>query len=266
MSTIRRIGTWTSFAARPLTEGLAEIEGVYLQHNSPANTAIMLRDGDLDIALISPLEYAKESSNLVIVPDVGLWSEAGGSAITVHFKAGLDDVQTLAVDPNFAAEIILAKILLAEEFDIEPKIIPVAGSLEDMLSRADAALLVGDAGLREPGQFGAALDLIELWTQLTGSPYIHGIWCARDGSLEAQQAEQLLRARREGVEAFPLLAAASASEREFPGFDQEQLINYLEQFSYDLPEEAIDGIKEFHHYAYYHGVLTDIPEINLFEP
>ena len=261
MNQRKRLGAWSSFAVRPLIEGLSNGNALDLQHYVPAHAALMIREHDLDIALLSPLDYAKESSELVIVPEFALWSETGGNAVTVHFRSDLHDVETLAVDPSSASEIVLAKIILGEEFDVEPRIVPVQGSLEEMLERADAALLVGDAALREAHAHGDALDIVEAWVQLTSAPYVHGFWCARESDLDTKIVERLLEARRDGVAAFSPLAAKVSATRDFPGFGQEDLLDYLERFSYDFPEEAVDGIKEFHHYAYYHGILQDIPEV-----
>jgi len=266
MKTGRKLGAWSSFACRPLIQGLTDQSMFVVDVDSPAPTAFKLRDNDLEIGFLSPIDYAKDSSHLVIVPEVALWSESGAMVSTIHFRTGLHDVATLAVDPSSASEVILAKIVLEEEFDIAPQIVPVSGDLEKMLERADAALLVGDAALRETARHGDALDLVETWVQMTSLPYIHGFWCAREGSIDAHAVEVLQRAKREGMDSFPLIAAESAAKREFPGLSQDDLISYLDQFSLNFPEEAIEGLKEFHHYAFYHGVLADIPEIHLYTP
>ncbi len=264
MPTQRRLGIWPSLAFRPLLEGLQAEHPFAFVESFPAQTAFNLRDHNVDIGFLSPLDYAKDSSTLVIVPNIGLWSQTGGNAVNVHFRTGLQDVATLAVDPAFACEVILAKIVLSEEFDIDPQIVPVAGDLDAMLARADAALLVGDNALREAASHGDALDLVETWVQMTDLPYVHGIWCARERDLQEEDVTLLQRARHEGSERLDAIAARAAENGEFPGFAAHHLLEYLERFSYDLPDEALEGIKEFHHYAYYHSILPDIPEITLF--
>jgi len=39
---------------------------------------------------------------------------------------------------------------------------------------------------------------------------------------------------------------------------------YLETFSYDFGPDAEEGLKEFLRYAYYHGVLPDVPDVRWF--
>ncbi len=264
MATQRRLGTWPSFAFRPLLEGLPAERPFTLVRSTPAQTAFHLRDHEVEIGFLSPLDYAKDSSTLVIVPNVGLWSQTGGNAVNVYFRSELEDVATLAVDPAFAAEVVLAKIVLSEEFDVEPQIVPVAGDLDAMLARADAALLVGDQALREAASHANALDLIESWVQMTDLPYVHGIWCARERDLQEEHVTLLQQARYQGTEQLEAIATRAAERQEFPGFTADHLLEYLERFSYDLPDEALEGIKEFHHYAYYHSVLPDIPELTFF--
>jgi predicted solute-binding protein len=40
---------------------------------------------------------------------------------------------------------------------------------------------------------------------------------------------------------------------------------YLSGFSYGLAEEEQQGFAEFVRYAYYHGILPDVPDLNFFE-
>jgi hypothetical protein len=35
-------------------------------------------------------------------------------------------------------------------------------------------------------------------------------------------------------------------------------------FSYDFPENVQEGIREFLRYAYYHGILPDVPDLRFF--
>ena len=106
------------------------------------DVAWKLRHGDLHAAFVSPVEYARESSEYRILPSVAVSSRAG---VALYVRKGLRDIRTLAADPSFVSEIVLARIVLAEEFERIPAIVPVIGSLDQMLARADSALIAGDA-------------------------------------------------------------------------------------------------------------------------
>ncbi len=258
------IGAWNSFALLPLLEGLGKGDGFAIDLNAPAHVAFNLRDRLISIGFLSPIDYAKDSSSLVVVPNIGIWSNGGSGTITVHFGSGVQDIETLAVDPAFASEAILAKIIFAEEFDANPQIVPVQGSVEQMLAHADAALLVGDAALREAAYHPNALDLTESWVQMTDLPFLHGFWCAREEDLSPEVVEALRAGKRTDDEALTEIADRAAREKRFPGLSGDALREHLEGFAYDLPEDAIDSMREFFRFAYYHGVLPDIPEVRLF--
>ena len=264
MSDIIHIGAWDSFALLPLVEGLGRGEGVALEMHAPAHVAFHLRDRLTTVGFLSPIDFAKDSSNLFIVPDLGLWSNGGSGAITVHFRSGTHDIETLAVDPAFATEAILAKIIFSEEFDANPQIVPVSGSVEQMLAHADAALLVGDAALRESAYRPDALDLTESWVQMTELPFLHGFWCAREEDLSQEVVEALRGGKRSDEESLTAIAGRAAREKRFPGLSNDTLREHLEGFSYDLSGDAIDGMREFLRFAYYHGVLPDVPEIHVY--
>jgi chorismate dehydratase len=258
------VGAWNSFALLPLLEGLGKGDGIALEMNLPAHTAFHLRDRLTTIAFLSPIDFAKDSSGLRVVPDIGLWSNGGSGSVTVHFQTGVQDIETLAVDPAYAAEAILAKIIFAEEFDASPQIVPVSGSIEQMLANADAALLVGDTALRESAFHPNALDLTESWVQMTDLPFVHGLWCARHEDLSTEIVDMLRNGRHADEATLASIAARAAHEKRFPGLSSELLKEHLEGFFYTLPEDALDGMREFLRFAYYHGVLPDIPEIHIY--
>lgn len=266
MNEPRSIGIWPSLAARPLLQTLRKQEGIELLYDHPAQTSMRLRDHDVCLAFLAPIEYARESSGLLVVPDIALSSTGAADAATLHFRNGIHEVHTVAVDPSFPSEIVLARIILAEEFDLEPQFVPVSGDLNAMLARADAALLAGDAALGASAFHTDALDLVESWVQMTDLPYVHGFWCARESELTPDLVNALMESRRHGEAELDAIAEDVAETRAFPGFTADHLTDYLERFSYDFSEEAIEGLKEFHHFAYYHGVMPDIPEIELYVP
>ena len=96
----RRLGAWPSFAFRPLLEGLEQETAFALAHYPPAYAAFKLRDHEVDISFLSPIDYAKDSSTLVIVPEVGLWSQTGGNAVTVHFRTDLQETAAVGGRPG----------------------------------------------------------------------------------------------------------------------------------------------------------------------
>jgi chorismate dehydratase len=259
----KRLGIPGALFLSPLTTTLRRREGFMLTVDAPARNALRLRGHDLDAALLSPIDFAREGSLYRVVPGVAASSQSANSAITLHFREGLHDIATLAADPAVTSEIVLAKIILAEEFDVSPKIVPFQGPLDAMLGKADAALLAGDASLRETAVRHNVVDLVEAWGEMTDLPFAHCFWCAREEDLTEEEAKTLRQAGEEGTSLIDEIAA-DASSHAHSSIPVAALKAHLETFSYDFSDEAQEGLKEFLRYAYYHAILPDVPDIRWF--
>lgn len=263
MSTPKRLGVSPHFYCLPLIEGLEKEAAFELAIDATTTNAIKLRRHQLDVAFLSPIDYARESSEYLIVPTVAVSSRLGNESVVLHFREGLHSLTTLAVDPSSTSEIILAKILLAEKFDSAPAIVPATGTLDDMLSKADAVLLVGDAALNMATAHANKLDLIEEWNDLLDLPYVYGFWCGRENALSLPEIEQIQGARDKGILAFDRLSSESA--RRFSAAGQGPVLKtYLQGFTYEFTDEVREGLSQFLRYAYYHGVLPDVADINFY--
>ena len=225
--------------------------------------AIKMRGHGLDAAFLSPIDYARESSDYCIVPNVAVSSWTPTDSIVLHFKEGLHTVKTLVVSLSSTSEVVLASILLSERFDLRPKFIPLVGSLEQMLKSADAALLVGNAALEQSDSHRNKLDLVEEWLDMTDLPYVHGFWCVRESTMSAGHVAALCHACERGLASLEAIAQAQSPNhsRIFP---PDRLLQYLESFSFTLTDEEQESVMEFLKYAYYHGVVPDIADLNFY--
>ena len=264
MSLRKRLGVSADLCWKPLLVHLAEENLFERQVGVPAHHALQLRKQELDAALLTPVDYARDSSALVIVPGVGVSSRDATGTITLVFRNALHTVATVAIDPSSASEIVLTKILLAEQFDLEPRFVPAVGSLQERLARADAALVVGDVSLNLSANHPNRIDLVEAWTDMTDLPYVHGIWCATEGALNADHAHALRRAGQRGAASLDALATDHAGPR-FPGLSAPDLSAYLHTFSYTLNDEDLDGLAEFLRYSFFHGIVPDVAELRFLD-
>lgn len=258
MQTVKRIGIPPFLSARPLTEPMRAVRGFSLIEEARPTLARRLREQQLAGALLSPLDYARESSDYSIVPNVCIASEGNGS-IVVRFNEGIREITTLAVDPAFACEIILTKIILAEEFNIEPVIVPMNNSLEVMLQKADAALLTGDAAFHAWNSSASIIDVVEEWNEMTGLPYVHALWCVYQHQMTPAIIEAFQTSRLKGVEGIPDIA------QQFPKDQRRAVQEFLESFTYEITPDVRDGLAEFMKYLYYHGVMPDVADLNFYK-
>src|SRR5437870_5310607 len=122
----KRLGSVSSGFARPLFAGLREDEKsdnprFTLEVENVAQHAEKLRQGKLDGAFLSPVEYAMGSRSLEIVPGVGVLAKGESGSVVLHCKENLRKIKVITVNPRFPSDILLTGLVLAEKFDIRPQ-------------------------------------------------------------------------------------------------------------------------------------------------
>src|SRR5262245_29595935 len=183
-----KIGIPSTMYCLPLVTALGSETKLDLEVAAFPDLAQKLRQGDINAAFVSPIEYARESSEYRIIPALAISSRAG---VGLYCRKGLRDISTVAADPAFVSEIVLARIVLAEEFERVPAIVPMVGSLDQMLARADSALVAGDALPLSLKTNPDCIDLAELWSEMVDLPFVHGFLAAREGALDREMVQEI---------------------------------------------------------------------------
>src|SRR5438128_4249536 len=125
-----------------------EIQGV------PTDLNRRLIAGELDLAPISSIEYARNADRLRILPRLCVSSEGAVDSIQLVSRSPLEQVRRIAVTPESATSIVLTKVLLPEAEHV-----PLADDPD-----AEAKLLIGDAALRSAFEDPTPhYDLGRLW-------------------------------------------------------------------------------------------------------
>ncbi len=240
----KRLGIVPFRYAAPLFRELRRDTGgrFELAEDVPARLAVRLREKTLDAAFLSPIDYGRDYAMYSVLPGLCAASTAASSRTIVVFRQGIRSVKTLAVQPISSTEIVLATIIFAEQFGITPTIIPYAGTLMEGLGKADAVLCIGDEAPDVP-RSESTLNLIEEWDELTALPFVHGFWVARPNALT-----------REEIDAIQGLAAGTADEADA----QDASIRF------SFGEHEREAVREFFRMAYYHGILSDLPDLNIY--
>jgi predicted solute-binding protein len=134
-----------------------------------------------------------------------------------------------------------------------------------MLSRADAALIIGDSALFPPETTVGPVEKIDLgavWTAATGLPFVWAFWAGRPGAIESSDIEMLQEARDQGIAKSEEIAGAyfgDASERRAVG------ARYLrDNIQYFLGEEEQAGLELFYRYAAEAGVVERPGELRFY--
>lgn len=256
---------------KPLIYGLpGSSVGAKLHVDVPAQLALTLqqRTEPLRCAFLSPIDYARHGGDYLIVPGVCVASTGGTNTIKLYINPSVRKIDRIAVDVRVTSEIILAKILLAEKFpNLTPdarklQFVPMITNRDEMLRKADAALVVSFHPESPQSNEPFSLDLAEEWSDLTGFPYVHGFWVGHDEPEAERAAEILMRSEDLGIAHLDQVAQVISRERSLGLNDCKQ---YLAGFRFEFGEEEQQGLSEYIQFAYYHGVLPDVPELNFFE-
>ncbi len=262
----RSLGIPPHLYCDPLVRGAKALRGFEVRQDAQASLAISLRKRSIDVALIGPLDYAREGSLYRIIPGVAVSSRGANASVVLYFREGLHSIETLAVDPRSASEIVLARIILSEEFNVKPSVVPVDGPVDEMLRHADAAVVAGDAALRPARTHKNTLDLGEAWEELTGFPIVHGLFCCREHTITDTEAATIGKLGTHTDVSIARIGREATDGHSLAGYEPELLATYLRSFSYAFEDDAQNGLSEYMKLAYYHGILADVPDLHFFSP
>jgi chorismate dehydratase len=258
----RRYGVPSHHYARPLYYGLDDSEhGIDLRIDLSSRNALRLKSGELDLALLSPIDYARNSSEYLILPEICVRSNGRSHTVLLYFREGLNRIKTVAADIGLTSELILTKIILTEKYDTNPEFIPMVPDVGAMLEKADGALVIGEPSSVASSRGERVLDLAEEWHDLTELPCIHSIWVGRRGSILPSDFSILKKSLKEGLRHLAEIAASLAQERQGEPREYE---SYLRSLHFQLDDEAIESLAEFHRFAFYYGIIGEVPDIHVF--
>ena len=226
-----------------LTHEVEEVVGV------PTELNRLLLAGEIDIAPISSIEYARNAPRLRLMPRLCVSSEGAVDSIQLVSRTPLGQVRSVAVTPESATSVVLTKVLLPQA-----ELLPLEAD-------ADAKLLIGDAALKSAFEDPTPhYDLGRLWLERTGLPMVFAVWAApepvAEGLLELQEA---LVASVRLARSEPERLAHEASARY--GYPAGFLARYFEKLRYSFGPRERAGLYTFLEMARDVGELAHVPEL-----
>src|SRR5437868_13156647 len=134
-----RIGSVSYLNAKPLIHGLEGENDLSLILDVPSKLLPGLRDKRFDIALLPVIDYQR-LEGLKIVPSGGIGCDGPTLTVRIFSRVPIERIKTLACDTDSHTSVALARIILAEEFDIHPRLIDLLKTDEPNSSPAEARL------------------------------------------------------------------------------------------------------------------------------
>jgi chorismate dehydratase len=242
-----RLGRISYVNMAPVFYGLEadveEVEGV------PTELNRMLLDGEIDVAPIPSIEYARNADRLRLLPRLCVSSEGAIDSIQLVTRLSFSQVRSVAVTHESATSVVLVRILLPKA-----EIVPLG-------MEADATLLIGDAALRSAFEDPTPhFDLGRLWLDRTGLPMVFAVWAAPEPLVEGlTDLEHALVASVRLARAEPERLARQASESY--GYPAGFLARYFANLRYSFGPRERAGLYTFLEMARDAGELAHVPEL-----
>jgi predicted solute-binding protein len=270
-----RLGSVSYLNARPLVYGLEHASGVSLRFDVPARCADLLHEGASDLGLVPSIEYLRAPAArgpYAIVPDIAIASLGAVASVALYTTRPIGDVESIALDTSSRTSVALVTVLCRRVFGIAPRMERHGPDIAAMLETADAALVIGDLALLQPGgemvlksgrrAVVEKIDLGDAWTGATGLPFVYAFWAGPESGTAAEHVGQLLQTRDAGVaHAGEIGRAYFAAEPEHQTLGADYL---RDNIKYSLGPRERAGLELFYQYAAEAGVVEAARPLRFF--
>ncbi|MBN1590818.1 MAG: menaquinone biosynthesis protein [Pirellulales bacterium] len=243
-----RVGAVSYLNSKPLIADLQRlVPEATIVVDLPSRLADQLAGEQLDVALIPSIEFFHHS-DYQIVSDACVSCEGPVRSVKLYSRVPVVEIRTLSLDEGSRTSAALVKILLQEQFHVEPdyQMLPI-GTLPEQCS-SDAVLLIGDRAMRPvDGPFQVVWDLGEQWIAWTGLPFVFSMWVARPEADVRRLGAVFASARDAGVERLEEIA-----RREAPnvGLSEDLCLRYLrDHLTFRLGPRQRQGLARFYELA-----------------
>ena len=222
--------------------------------------------GTLDVSVISAVEYARDATKYLLLPDLSICSDGPVRSVVLFSKRPAAELQgrRVLVSKSSMTSVALLELLFESVWDARPTFIPSNAELSDVArfgeEEHDARLVIGDAALqlwsrlRSPDLYPTdtgltayryAYDLGAEWKQWTGLPFVFAVWVAQRTSPVAEALAVhagLIASRDWGLRHLDTLAAQAAIAT---GVHKSACLEYLSGLDYGLSYPHLAGLTEF---------------------
>ena len=188
---------------------LKDLPGVEYEERLPPENSRLLREGELDVALIPSDEFAADGGYIGL--DFGLGSLEKTDCLYLCSNCPADRLEKIYAPQGLSSSILLFTFLLKERWSNNPRIVKSRSKrgMEDI--GANEGILIRFEGPKTKiADFKYQYDLGEEWYSLTGTPFIYLIWSARPGRLSSEQLRMFYDGLHRSVKAGGKIARANA--------------------------------------------------------
>ncbi|MBL0939708.1 MAG: menaquinone biosynthesis protein [Gemmatimonadaceae bacterium] len=255
---IRYINCYPVYGA--IERGVVPLAGE-LVDGIPTHLNRLMAAGELDVSVVSAVEYARDAQRLLLLPELGITSDGPVRSVMLFSRRAPQDLggRRVVVSRSSMTSVALLELLFEHVWKCRPEFVPGDAELADIDRFADdehdARLVIGDAALKLfdaanrggpwADQYPFREDLGAAWKAWTGLPFVFAVWVAqrRTPVHEALSAHASLIASRDwGLQHLDQLSAQASLAS---GVPIETCREYFDGLDYRLSYPHLAGLTEF---------------------
>lgn len=249
-----------------IDRGVVRIDGEIVDGVPTALNAQMAA-GTLDVSVISAVEYARDASRYLLLPDLAISCDGPVRSVVLFAKRPASELggRRVLVSRSSMTSVALLELLFEHVWDARPTFVPSDAELTDIArftdEEHDARLVIGDAALRlgthlhsadardemlDRLGYRYAYDLGAEWKQWTDQPFVFAVWVAQrttDARAALGAHASLIASRDWGLKHLDALAAQAALAT---GVQRAACLSYLSGLDYGLSYGHLSGLTEFY--------------------
>jgi len=232
---------------------------------TPAELNDLLVAGELDLSVISAVEYARHAKELVLLPELAISCDGPVRSVALFSTRPVTDLgtHTILLSASSRTSVALLALLCKDVWKIAPKFAEARAEAQDLDALAalphEAVLVIGDAALAlaARGTYPHRYDLGAEWKQWTGLPFVFAVWAARrvaDPAAVERGHQSLLASRAWGLAHLDLLAEDAAGAT---GVALTACREYLGGLDYAFTYKHLAGLTDFFRRLAAEGIVPD---------
>ena len=204
---------------------------------------------DCLLAPIPTADFARNSKHLKLLPGLGIGSVGAVGSVLLFGNRDPSMMRDIALPTDSATSRMLMMWIL-NQMGLNPRPVDMGPNLDEMLSRCDGALLIGDRAIDESIRNPelVRLDLGQCWFEQTGLPMVFGVFAAHVDAPESKlkEAHECLLDQLnmfENCQDYRLELIEATSHRS--GFSVQRVEQYFDEVVLTLDVDAQMGLKKF---------------------
>ena len=220
---------------------------------TPSELNDLLAAGELDVSVVSAVEYARNAAAYHLLPDLAISCDGPVRSVMLFARRPVEalDQGTILLSASSRTSVYLLQLLCQDVWHVRPRFAEARAEAADLGALAglphDAVLVIGDSALvlTARGAYPYAYDLGEVWKRWTGLPFVFAVWAARREEDRPQVLavhRALLEARAWGLDHLDDLASQAA---QVTGTDVTACREYLSGLDYGLSYKHLEGLTSF---------------------